>query len=365
MHQRGSDWIGGWLACASSCCCSSCRASRGPRDEGEHGSGGLISLDKSLIVQVLNFVILLFILQRLLYKPFLAKMQERTPAIKKSLDEAQAARAEAARQQEENEARLRAAHAEAAAIRAQALKEAAEEQRKLVEAAQAESRARRGPRRRRSTPTCAARATSCAARSADLAIAVAEKLVRSSCARMTIAASSPTRSPSRRRPTVKTSPAVAKSYAKALFELARERNQVDAIEPRARARSRAWCTSDRELRAFFARPWVTPGGQARRRRGDRPRGSSCRKLAQGLPRRCRRPGPRRSPRRDRRPPIARCSTPSQGRVRARVRTAVPLTDARADGAAAPAESRARRQAGRDRRSRRRACSAASSPRSAA
>ena len=45
--------------------------------EGGH-EGGLISLDKSLIVQGVNFLILLFILQRLLYKPFLAKMEERT-----------------------------------------------------------------------------------------------------------------------------------------------------------------------------------------------------------------------------------------------------------------------------------------------
>src|SRR5688500_9816097 len=70
--------------------------------EGGHGGGGMISLDKSLIVQVVNFVILLLILHRLLYKPFLAKMEERTAAIKASLDEAQAARADAARQQEEN-----------------------------------------------------------------------------------------------------------------------------------------------------------------------------------------------------------------------------------------------------------------------
>src|SRR2546425_4332518 len=66
-------------------------------------------------------------------------MAERTEAIQKSLEEAQAARAEATRQQEENEARLRTAHAEAAAIRAQALKEAAEEQRRLVDAARVES----------------------------------------------------------------------------------------------------------------------------------------------------------------------------------------------------------------------------------
>ena len=45
----------------------------------------------------------------LLYKPLLAKMEERTQAIKKSLDEAQAARAEAQRQREENAAQLQAA----------------------------------------------------------------------------------------------------------------------------------------------------------------------------------------------------------------------------------------------------------------
>jgi len=148
--------------------------------EGGHESGGLISLDKSLIVQGINFVILLFILQRLLYRPFLAKMAERTQAIQKSLDEAQAARAEAARQQEENETRLRSAHAEAAAIRAQALKEAGEEQRRLLEAARVESQ--------RLVETAKAQMDADVRRAreelrrevADIATAVAEKLVRRS-----------------------------------------------------------------------------------------------------------------------------------------------------------------------------------------
>jgi len=147
--------------------------------EGGH-EGGLISLDKSLIVQGFNFLILLFILQRLLYKPFLAKMEERTQAIQKSLDAAQAARAEAARQHEENETRLRAAHAEAAAIRAQALKEAAEEQKRLVDAARAESQ--------RLVETAKAQMDADVRRAreelrgeiAELATAVAEKLVRRS-----------------------------------------------------------------------------------------------------------------------------------------------------------------------------------------
>jgi F-type H+-transporting ATPase subunit b len=139
MHLRASDWRG-WLLCAiASLLLGLPAAVLAAETGGDHG-GGLISLDKSLIVQFVNFFILLFILQRLLYKPFLAKMAERTAAIKTSLEEAQAVRAEAARQQEENEARLRKAHAEAAAIRDQALREAADESRKHLEAAQAQSR---------------------------------------------------------------------------------------------------------------------------------------------------------------------------------------------------------------------------------
>jgi F-type H+-transporting ATPase subunit b len=139
MHLRASDWRG-WLPCAiASLLLGLPAAVLAAETGGDHG-GGLISLDKSLIVQFVNFFILLFILQRLLYKPFLAKMAERTAAIKTSLEEAQAVRAEAARQQEENEARLRKAHAEAAAIRDQALREAADESRKHLEVAQAQSR---------------------------------------------------------------------------------------------------------------------------------------------------------------------------------------------------------------------------------
>jgi F-type H+-transporting ATPase subunit b len=105
--------------------------------EGE--GGGLINLDKSLIIQMVNFGLLLFLLAKLLYRPLVGKMEERAQAIRKSLDEAQAARAEAQREREEHAGKIQAAHAEAQAIRAAALKEAAEEQRRLVEAARAEA----------------------------------------------------------------------------------------------------------------------------------------------------------------------------------------------------------------------------------
>ena len=107
--------------------------------EGGGHEGGLINLDKSLIIQMINFLVLLFILWKLLYKPLVAKMEERTQAIKKSLEEAQAARAEAERQRQQHAAQIQAALAEAQQIRATALKEAADEQRRLVEAARAEA----------------------------------------------------------------------------------------------------------------------------------------------------------------------------------------------------------------------------------
>ena len=146
----------------------------------EHGGGGLINIDKSLIIQALNFIILLFVLHRFLYKPLLAKMEERSGAIKKSLDEAQAARAEAARQQEENAARLKAAYTEAAAIREQALKEAADEQRRLVEAARAESQRMIEAAKAQMDADVRKAREELRREVSDLAVAVAEKLIRKS-----------------------------------------------------------------------------------------------------------------------------------------------------------------------------------------
>jgi len=107
-------------------------------ESGGH-EGGLINLDKSLLIQAVNFAVLLFILWKLLYKPLVAKMDERTQAIKKSLEEAQAARAEAERQRQQHAAQIQASLAEAQQIRATAMKEAGEEQRRLLEAARAEA----------------------------------------------------------------------------------------------------------------------------------------------------------------------------------------------------------------------------------
>ena len=113
MSRREAVWIGS-LACVVALLLAVPFAPGVVRAASEGGGheGGLISLDRSLIVQLINFVILLVILTRLLYRPFLAKMHERTAAIQKSLEEAQAARAEAGRAREEDRksTRLNSSH---------------------------------------------------------------------------------------------------------------------------------------------------------------------------------------------------------------------------------------------------------------
>ena len=150
-------------------------------DEAGHGeSGGLISVDKSLIVQAVNFGLLLLVLWKLLYRPFVAKMEERTAAIKASLDEAQRARAEALRQQEDNAARLRASYAEAQAVREAALKEAAEEQRRLVGAARAEAQRLVAAARAQIDGDVRRARDELRQEMSDLATRVAERLIRRS-----------------------------------------------------------------------------------------------------------------------------------------------------------------------------------------
>ena len=144
------------------------------------GEGGLISLDWSLFIQAFNFIILLVLLTKLLYKPLLAKMDERTNAIQKSLDEAQAARAEAQKERDEFATKIQAAHAEAQGIRAAALKDAADEQRRLVDAARAEA-ARLVASARQEMDQDVRRARQALRQEvADLAIAISERLIKKS-----------------------------------------------------------------------------------------------------------------------------------------------------------------------------------------
>src|SRR6185295_4267766 len=117
--------------------------------------GGLISLDKSIVIQMINFGLLLFILIKLLYKPLLAKMEERTKAIRNS-------------------------YAEAQAIRAAALKEAGEEQHRLLEAARGEATRLVESARSELAQDVRRARQDLRQEVADLATTVAERLIRKS-----------------------------------------------------------------------------------------------------------------------------------------------------------------------------------------
>jgi F-type H+-transporting ATPase subunit b len=177
MHQSRRVWLGSIVCALVGSLIPSMAVAA---EEGHGGGGGLISVDWSLAVQMVNFLFLLAILYRLLYKPLLAKMEERTVAIKASLEAAEAARADAARQPEENASRLRAAYTEAQAIRAAALREAAEEQRKLVESARREAQQLVESAKAQMESDVRRAREELRREVSEIAITVAEKLIRKS-----------------------------------------------------------------------------------------------------------------------------------------------------------------------------------------
>ena len=123
---------------------------------------------------------------------------------------------------------------------------------------------------------------------------------------------------------MKASPGVARSYGKALFELATERDQVDAIGRELDAIA-AQFAAEPQFHAFFARPWVTSAAK-RNVAIELATRLQVSKLTQDFLALMAAHG-----RADHLEAIVAAYRELQdeaaGRVRARVRTAVPLTDA--------------------------------------
>jgi len=111
---------------------------RAAEEAAEH-KPGIINLDVSLILQIVNFIILIWILNRYLFQPLSAFLAKRSEGIKQSLDEAKGAREEAARMQQEYQARMVAIQREAEARREEALRQVEEERRRLLVASRDEA----------------------------------------------------------------------------------------------------------------------------------------------------------------------------------------------------------------------------------
>jgi F-type H+-transporting ATPase subunit b len=100
---------------------------------------GIINLNVTLLMQVVNFLILIALLSRFVWKPLTQFLGQRAEGIQKALTESQAAREAAAKAHEEYKTRISATQREMAAIREQAQREVEAERQRLLQASREEA----------------------------------------------------------------------------------------------------------------------------------------------------------------------------------------------------------------------------------
>jgi F-type H+-transporting ATPase subunit b len=132
-----------------------------------------------LAFQVLNFLLLLYILNRLLFKPLLARMDERSAKISKGLEDAETAARDRELAAAEREAAVAEARKESASMLARANKIAEDTRNEILGEARAD--AEKVTQRAREEITAEKEKAMSELRSqvADLALEAAAKLVRS------------------------------------------------------------------------------------------------------------------------------------------------------------------------------------------
>ena len=105
----------------------------------QHGEPGIINLNVTILIQAINFLILIFLLSRFLFKPLTKFLADRSAGIAKSLAEAKAAHEAAAKSQAEYQAQIRETQREIAAIREQGQREVEAERQRLLQASRDEA----------------------------------------------------------------------------------------------------------------------------------------------------------------------------------------------------------------------------------
>lgn len=98
----------------------------------QHQEPGIINLNVTLLIQVVNFLILIALLSKFLFKPLVRFLAERAEGIEKALMEARLAREAAAKAQDEYRTQILATQREAALLREQAQREVEAERRRLL-----------------------------------------------------------------------------------------------------------------------------------------------------------------------------------------------------------------------------------------
>jgi F-type H+-transporting ATPase subunit b len=100
---------------------------------------GIINLNVTVLIQAINFLILIFLLSKFLFKPLTKFLADRSAGIEKSLAEAKAAHEAAAKAQTEYQAQIKETQREIAAIRDQGQREVEAERQRLIQASRDEA----------------------------------------------------------------------------------------------------------------------------------------------------------------------------------------------------------------------------------
>ena len=111
----------------------------GAEEAAKHAEPGIVNLNITILIQVINFLILIALLSRFLFAPLKKFLADRAEGIEKALAEARLARESAARAQEEHRAQVLATQREAAALREQAQREVEAERQRLMKASRDEA----------------------------------------------------------------------------------------------------------------------------------------------------------------------------------------------------------------------------------
>ncbi len=137
----------------------------------------MVSIDYSLGIQVVNFLILIFILNKLLYKPILAVLDQRKKQTDDSEAEIRTLQKSIDQKMSAYEEKLQLAKAEALAIKKNLIKQGDEEAKSLVDAARAEVPGMQEAFRLKTAGEIESARTILSDNSRKLSVEIAEKIV--------------------------------------------------------------------------------------------------------------------------------------------------------------------------------------------
>jgi len=104
-----------------------------------HEEPGIVNLNITTVIQVVNFLILIALLSKFLFNPLKKFLADRAEGIEKALAESRLAREAATRAREDCKAQILATQREAAALREQVQREVEEERQRLLQMSREEA----------------------------------------------------------------------------------------------------------------------------------------------------------------------------------------------------------------------------------